>query len=166
MASGGPAVQVMVVEDVVDIREALCEMLAFEGYHPIGCRDGEGAWRQLTCGLRPGVIVTDLALRGLSGRQLVGRIREQTWGRHVPVLLLSGWENPDRLNVAADLVLPKGSDPVTIARAVDRLARRDLRRDPPSARDRRPPRRASARPAPGDGRSTGEIALGIRGLGP
>ncbi len=143
MESGARAVQVMVVEDLAEIREELCDMLAFEGYHPIGCRDGEAAWRQLAGGLRPGVIVTDLALRGLSGRQLVTRLREQTWGRQVPVLLLSGWENPDRLNVGADILLPKDSEPVTIARAVDRLARRHL---PPEAA------RAQVRPPSGGGR--------------
>lgn len=112
----------LVVEDDDDLRAALCEGLAFEGYHPIGCRNGEAAWTRLTCGLRPTVVVTDLALPGLSGRQLVSRIRAQAWGQRLPVLLLSGWENAERFDVAATAVLVKGAEPETFARAVDRLA--------------------------------------------
>lgn len=145
MSGAAAAIQVMVVEDADDVRDALCEMLAFEGYHPIGCRTGESAWTQLACGLRPRVIITDVALPGLSGRQLVKLIREQAWGRDVPVLLLSAWERADRLGIAADIVLAKCGEPVAIARAVDRLARWE--RFP----TRRPPLRkhpeGSSRPA-------------------
>lgn len=140
----GP-IQVLVVEDDNDFRAALCDLLEFEGYHPVGCRSGETAWTQLACGLRPRVIVTDLALPGLSGRQLVGRLREQAWGQRLPVLFLSGWENADRLAIPATVVLMKGGEPETIVRTVDRLARWEVQRQPLRGLLRRPPVRARRR---------------------
>jgi len=139
MSGVGAGVQVLVVEDGDEIRDSLCEMLAFEGYHPIGCRTGESAWTQLACGLRPRVLITDVALPGLSGRQLVALIRQQAWGRELPVLLLSAWERAERLGIAADLILDKCGEPVAIARAVDRLARWD------AFSTRRPPQRKQPR---------------------
>ena len=123
MASSWRAGQVLVVEDDMDLREELCELLAFEGHHPIGCRDGRSAWTQLASGLRPDVIVTDLGLPQLSGRELVALVREQTWGKRMPILLLSGWGDATRFGVAADVVIVKGGDPAVFARAVDRLTR-------------------------------------------
>jgi len=151
MGAVAAANQVLVVDDDEDFRATLCELLEFEGYHPVGCRNGETAWTQLACGLRPRVMVTDLALPGLSGRQLVSRLREQTWGRRLPVLLLSGWGHADRLGVAATVVLMKGGEPESIARAVDRLARWDVM-GVAGELVRRPPLRARpasrARPLP------------------
>jgi DNA-binding response OmpR family regulator len=142
------AVQVMVVEDDGELREELCELLAFEGYHPIGCRDGRGAWTQLSSGLRPDVIVTDLGLPGLSGRELIQLIREQAWGQRIPVLLLSAWENAGRFAIPADVVLVKGGEPEAFARAVDRLSGRDIQPRKTSPLMRRPPRRVTESTAP------------------
>jgi CheY-like chemotaxis protein len=148
MGGAARAIQVLVVEDDGELREELCELLAFEGYHPIACRDGRGAWTQLSSGLRPDVIVTDLGLPGLSGRELVALIRQHAWGRQIPVLLLSAWEGAGRFEIPADLVLVKGGEPESFARAVDRLARRDAQPSKSTAAPRRAPKRAAAVDSP------------------
>ncbi len=114
-------VQVMVVEDYEDFREALCAMLVCESYHPISCRTAESAWTKLVAGLRPAAIILDLALPGMSGRELLKLVRATPWGILIPVLLLSGWQRLDEYGIDADRVLPKNAEPVTIMRAVDRL---------------------------------------------
>ncbi|HVT10353.1 MAG TPA: response regulator [Polyangia bacterium] len=138
------AIQVLVVEDDGELREELCDLLTFEGYQPISCRDGRSAWAQLSSGLRPGVIVTDLGLPGLSGRELVMLVRQQAWGRQMPVLLLSAWEGASRFDIAADMVLAKSVDPETFARAVDRLSQRDAQLRDVAGAARRPPKQAAA----------------------
>lgn len=141
------AKQVLVVEDEGELRAELCDWLVFEGYHAIGCRDGNRAWTLLSCGLRPDVLVTDLALPNMSGRELVCRIREEDWGRRIPILLLSAWESAHRFALPVDAILPKGAEPESLARAVDRLARWGTRPLPDAPAARRPPQRAvSARP--------------------
>jgi DNA-binding response OmpR family regulator len=122
----------MVVEDHEDYREALCATLASESYHPISCRTAESAWTKLGAGLRPAAMVLDLALPGMSGRELLKLVRATAWGVLIPVLLLSGWHRLDELAADADRVLPKDAEPVSIMRAVDRLVVRG--RLPPAAR--------------------------------
>lgn len=114
-------VQVMVVEDYDDYREALCATLVCESYRPVPCRTAESAWTQLVAGLRPATIVLDLALPGMSGRELLKLVRATSWGALIPALLLSGWQRLDDLAIDADRVLPKDAEPVSIMRAVDRL---------------------------------------------
>ena len=114
-------VQVMVVEDYDDYRDALCATLICESYRPISCRTAESAWTMLVAGLRPATIVLDLALPGMSGRELLKLVRATPWGAVIPVLLLSGWQRLDELGLDADRILPKDAEPVSIMRAVDRL---------------------------------------------
>lgn len=83
--------QVMVIEDCQAYRDAICAMLVFEGYHPVPCRSAETAWTALSAGLRPSVILVDLALSGMSGREFLRLLRSVYWGDAIPVLLLSGW---------------------------------------------------------------------------
>jgi CheY-like chemotaxis protein len=114
--------QVLVVDDDDAIRECLCELLASEQYDPICCNSGEAAWMRLRLGLRPSVLVVDLALRRMSGRELLGLLRGTEWGQAIPVVLLSGWHRPERFGYEADVVLSKGAEGTSIIRAVDRLA--------------------------------------------
>ena len=111
----------MVVEDYDDYRDALCAMLVCESYRPISCRTAESAWTMLVAGRRPATIVLDLALPGMSGRELLKLVRATPWGVLIPVLLLSGWQRLDEHGIDADRVLPKDAEPVSIMRAVDRL---------------------------------------------
>jgi two-component system response regulator MprA len=130
--------QVLVVDDDDGIRECLCELLASERYEAIGCKSGEAAWTRLRSGLRPTVMLVDLALQRMSGRELLGLVRGTEWGQRIPVVLFSGWHHPERFGDHADAVLTKGAEATSIIRTVDRLA----------LRGRRPPRRAEApRPA-------------------
>jgi CheY-like chemotaxis protein len=135
--------QVLVVEDSDDNREALCELLADEGYDAVGCKSGEAAWTKLVLGLRPSVMIVDLALARMSGRELLQLLRATEWGRRIPVLLLSGWERVERFSDQADAVLSKGTEAVSIRRTVDRLAVRRRTVDASGSRlcERRPPQR-------------------------
>jgi CheY-like chemotaxis protein len=138
--------QVLVVEDNQDLREALCELLSLEGYRPKGCTSGEAAWMQLANGLRPSAMIVDLALRRMSGRELLRLLRGTEWGRQIPVLLLSGWERLEQFLDYADAVLRKDAETVSIIRTVNRLATRGRSAGAlDTARfERRPPQRVEA----------------------
>jgi len=142
--SGSP--QVLVVDDDDGIRECLCELLAIERYAPIGCKSGEAAWMRLRSGLRPSVMLVDLALQRMSGSELLGLLRATDWGQRIPVVLFSGWHRPERFADQADVVLGKGAEGTSIIRTVDRLARlgRPARAAGSPLPERRPPHRAEA----------------------
>lgn len=114
----------MVIDDDDVVRESLSDLLRVEGYEPVECRSGESAWTMLSAGLRPAAVIVDLALPGMSGREFLSRLRAKPWGLRLPVLMLSGWHQLETYGDMADRVLRKDAEPVSVARAVERLVSR------------------------------------------
>jgi two-component system, chemotaxis family, chemotaxis protein CheY len=84
---------VLVVEDDVAIRAALCELLEFEGYKVHQATDGKQALETLKRGLRPHLILLDLMMPVMSG----SRFREEQMNdpliAYIPVIVLSADSN-------------------------------------------------------------------------
>lgn len=86
--SGWDAVRmrVLVVEDDPALASSLRRSMEFEGYDTVVSSDAESAIRELL-GDRVDVAIIDIGLPGISGLELVRRIRRE--GNPVPVLLLT-----------------------------------------------------------------------------
>ena len=104
--SSGPSV--LVVDDDVRVRTVVCWQLDAEGYTVNEAADGTTAWQRIV-ETRPDLIVLDLSLPGMSGLDLLRRLRDMDDG--VPVVVLSGRAGEgDRilgLDVGADDYLVK-----------------------------------------------------------
>jgi two-component system response regulator FlrC len=82
------AVDVLVVEDDADLREALCETLALAGLEVCGAADG-GAALQALARQPAALVVSDVQMRPMDGLTLLHRIRAEH--RDVPVLLMTAY---------------------------------------------------------------------------
>jgi PAS domain S-box-containing protein len=81
---------VMVVDDEVDIRLVMTEVLQMHGYAVVQAADAHEALRHLQRGPAPDVLVTDIGLPGgMNGRQLADIMREQM--PELPVLMVTGY---------------------------------------------------------------------------
>lgn len=78
---------VALVEDDEDFRNALQERLSLEGFEVQAFRTADLALKALTADF-PGVVVTDLRMPGMDGRQLLTRL--QVLDPALPVLLITG----------------------------------------------------------------------------
>jgi signal transduction histidine kinase/ActR/RegA family two-component response regulator len=91
----GPAtgVEIVVVEDNVDIREMLSELLVLDGYRVSGAGDGpQGLTRILS--QEPDIALIDVGLPGFDGYELARRARARLGNR--PVLIaMTGYGQPD-----------------------------------------------------------------------
>lgn len=102
---------VLIVDDDPDTREMYAACLSAMGWDAIGAGDGGDAYQQ-AWEFHPDVIVTDLSLPRADGRDLMGRLKQDTRTRDIPVLVLTGYEAPDlqtraeREGCAAFLVKP------------------------------------------------------------
>src|SRR3954454_19085624 len=88
-------IRVLLVDDVVEVRRLVRTSLRFRGgFEVVGeAADGAEAVR-LAQQLRPDVVVLDLGLPDIAGREVLSRVRE-----HAPdskVVVFSGLETPDR----------------------------------------------------------------------
>jgi CheY-like chemotaxis protein len=79
----------LLVEDDLDLREALGEILAGEGYDVVSTGDGLEALRRLQGGLEPSLILLDLILPGMNGWELLERARGDRTLAGIPVVLMT-----------------------------------------------------------------------------
>jgi two-component system phosphate regulon response regulator PhoB len=127
----------LVVDDDARVRTVVCWQLEAEGYRVREAADGNTAWQVVT-DERPDLLVLDLSLPGLSGLDLLRRLREA--GDGLPVVVLSGRSGEgDRilgLDLGADDYLVKPFSLGELAARVRSVLRRSG--DHPAARTSAP----------------------------
>ena len=92
---GAVTIRVLLVDDVVDVRRLVRTALRFRGgFEVVGEAPDGGEAVRLAGDLKPDVVVLDLGLPDLAGREVLTRIRDQSPGSKVVVF--SGVEPADR----------------------------------------------------------------------
>jgi CheY-like chemotaxis protein len=81
---------ILVVEDHVEAREVLQQLLESLGARVVAAVDGRDALERLP-EAHPDVVLTDLAMPRLGGRELLERLRADPVHGHLPVVAVSGW---------------------------------------------------------------------------
>lgn len=81
---------ILVVEDDRDLREVLSESLRFEGYDVLEAVDGADALARFHDGVRPAVMLLDLIMPRMDGRQLLAAMRDDGALSAIPVVLVTG----------------------------------------------------------------------------
>ncbi|HEY5839486.1 MAG TPA: response regulator, partial [Pyrinomonadaceae bacterium] len=114
------------VEDNRPLARRVNERLTNDGYHVQSGSDGLAAWEILKTGARCDVLIVDSNLPGLSGLELILRVRSIVHRRNLPIIMLSGDDvEKEAWRAGVDAFLPK-SEAVdklsgTIGRLVDEL---------------------------------------------
>ncbi|HLG74045.1 MAG TPA: response regulator [Chloroflexota bacterium] len=80
--------KVLVVDDESGIRNLLVSLLEDEGYEVVAAGDGASAIR-LAEQHRPGLILLDLMLPGMEGREVHRRLRELEGMARAPIVFMS-----------------------------------------------------------------------------
>ncbi len=81
--------QVLIVEDDLDIRESLAELLELQGYGVLQAHDGRAALDVLAAGARPGLILLDLMMPGMDGATFLEEQRARPELAQIPVVVLT-----------------------------------------------------------------------------
>ena len=114
---------VLLVEDHGDAREMCAELLRLSGFRVAEAADGEDALEKAT-DLAPDVILMDLSLPGVDGREATRRLKASPRTAAIPVAILSGMP-ADVVRVAgADAFMTKPCAPDVLLAAVHRLLAR------------------------------------------
>src|SRR4051812_7678446 len=80
---------VLVVEDEADVREMVVRLLRELGCQVLEAEDGPAGLRMVQSGERLDLLVTDVGLPGLNGRQLADAAREKQ--PELPIILITGY---------------------------------------------------------------------------
>lgn len=115
----------LVIDDDSRVRTVVSWRLEAEGYLVCEAADGNAAWQAIV-EQRPDLVVLDLSLPGMSGLELLRRLRDA--GDRTPVVVLSGRNGEgDRilgLDLGADDYLVKPFSPGELAARVRSVLRR------------------------------------------
>lgn len=118
---------ILLVEDEASARKMARHALTAQGYRVTDFGDAESAQRHVETGANFDILITDLILPGMDGRDLADRVRERS--PKCGIVFISGYA-PDqvRLERLADIqFLPKPFGPSDLVRAVGRLLNRTAR---------------------------------------
>ena len=111
----------LVVEDDVDIREALDGLLSMEGFRVTGCSNGREALDVLHESTHPDLIVLDLMMPVMDGWQFRVAQKDDPQLANIPVLALSADATAKAAAIDADAYLKKPVDYETLIDTIDRL---------------------------------------------
>jgi CheY-like chemotaxis protein len=120
-----PVHSILVVEDDPDVRRALTELLASEGYKVTAAADGGEALETLRGGLRPAVILLDLMMPNCDGWDFRRAQLEDPTFASVPVVLVTAAGfSPDsmRSQLGPIELCPKPIQPTELLQTLARLA--------------------------------------------
>lgn len=111
---------ILIVEDDALVAEILWESLQNEGHRLRHASSGGAALDALAYHL-PDLVITDYAMPGMRGDELVERIRTTDAWRALPVILISGLPDAEgaTFHLGIDGFLGKPFDELTLLRLVD-----------------------------------------------
>jgi two-component system chemotaxis response regulator CheY len=114
---------ILLVEDDLDVREALVEALGDRGYTVDTAVDGLQALERLRGGARPGVILLDLMMPRMDGVEFRMAQRADPLLAHLPVVVLSADARMEEKARALDVqgAVRKPIDMVQLCAAIERL---------------------------------------------
>jgi len=118
-AEPGAGETVLVVEDDSVVRGVIVEMLHDQGYRTLEAADGPSGLRALRPGTRVDLLITDVGLPGMNGRQLADQARENRPG--LKILFITGYA--ENVAIAKDVLQP-GMDMITKPFDLGDLSRR------------------------------------------
>lgn len=93
MATGDSMTRVLIIDDDHDAADAMAELLSMEGYETQTSYSGADG---LTAGplFSPHIILLDLTMPDVDGRDVCRSIRAASWGQNVRVFALTGHSHP------------------------------------------------------------------------
>ena len=112
--------RILVVEDNEALLENIAECLEDEGYDVALARDGTSALAKLQGEYLPDVLLLDLMMPGMNGRELVERIRATPRLSAMRIVLTTGHSISEVRDVRADAFLAK---PFGVEDLLDAIAR-------------------------------------------
>jgi C4-dicarboxylate-specific signal transduction histidine kinase len=122
--------RILLVEDDLDLREALEDSLGARGHAVVTAADGAEGLRQMR-EFRPDVVVLDLMMARCDGWQFRVEQRQDPDLASTPVVVISANGSAHAAAVDADLYVRKPFEPVQLADAIDHvLAERERRLAP------------------------------------
>jgi two-component system, chemotaxis family, chemotaxis protein CheY len=115
------SIEILIVDDDPDIREALTQALEAEGYRVSTAVNGRDAWEKLHSAPLPSLILLDLMMPIMNGAEFLAALRADASLGGLPVILVSAFDSVAAAHVhQSQCYLAK---PVDLDTLIDTVAR-------------------------------------------
>jgi two-component system, chemotaxis family, chemotaxis protein CheY len=115
---------ILIVED----DEPLCWLInkiLSEKYRITTISSSVDAWCWLTEGNYPDAIISDISMPMMSGLELLENIKSSSLFKHIPVIILSGYTDPQKrkesLDLGAEVYIEKPFEPKQLLKDVNKI---------------------------------------------
>ena len=112
--------KLLIVDDEPTIRDVVVALLEDEGYAVIAAHTGSRAL-ELMEAEQPDLVIMDVMMPGMDGREVFRRMREESSGQVPPVVMMSAAVGRDLLHPAVAAYISKPFDLSDLLETIDRV---------------------------------------------
>lgn len=98
--------KILVIDDEKDLRDALVAVLTDAGFEVFEAEDGNAGIHKALI-FKPDLILLDILMPNKNGHETLHELRKDAWGKDVPVLLLTNFDDATNITTSVGL---KGND--------------------------------------------------------
>lgn len=93
--------KILIVEDEISLRTALCDKFRKEGFSILEAKNGQEG---LAVALKehPDLILADILMPVMGGLDMIREIRKDDWGKSVHIIITSNLSEMDKVNQALE----------------------------------------------------------------
>jgi len=84
---------ILIIEDELPMLKALSDKFTLEGFEILEAKDGAEGLKVATS-KKPDLIILDIFMPVMDGKTMFEKLRQDAWGKNVPVIILTNL-NPD-----------------------------------------------------------------------
>lgn len=88
--------KILIVDDEEDMRDALVDELSRAGFASFEAKNGKEGL-EMALKEHPDLILLDIVMPEMDGMAMMKKVREDTWGKKVPVILLTNLSATDKI---------------------------------------------------------------------
>jgi CheY-like chemotaxis protein len=110
--------EILIIEDEQDARELLGEILRFRGFQVTEATNGAEAWKYLQGSGRPGLIILDLMMPSMDGREFRALQLGDPGLASIPVVVMSAVDPSAPADLGAAAVIQKPLDVLALLELV------------------------------------------------
>ena len=93
--------KILIIEDEEDINDAISEVLVDAGYNVVSAKNGR-IGLELALKEHPDLILLDLVMPVMDGRETLRRLHEDSWGRTAKIIILTSMDDVTNIASAHD----------------------------------------------------------------
>lgn len=102
MDTGTDKKKILIIDDAVDLREAMADILELKGYETLIADDGTlGVQKALS--EHPDLTLLDLRMNDMDGFDVIRHIRQDGWGKNAKILILTASGESDEIPKDIDM---------------------------------------------------------------